>query len=75
MLFSISEKKTLRGNNIGGALLLGVVVGDGWLDTGNSLRSRRWAAVLDIYEHVRFTLYTVDDPNVVWQPLKLDPFT
>jgi len=75
MLFSISGKKTLRENNIGGALLLGVVVGDGWFVTGNSLRSRRWAAVLYICEHVRFSLYTVDDPNGIWRPLKLDPFT
>jgi len=30
MLFSISVKKSLRRNNIGGALLLGVEVGDGW---------------------------------------------
>jgi hypothetical protein len=41
MLFSISAKKRLEQNNIGGAILLGVVVGDGWFDTENSLRSRR----------------------------------
>ena len=69
------DKKGVGQNNIGGAILLGVEVGDGWFVTGNSLRSRRWAAVLLLYEHVRFTLYTVDAPNVVWRPQKLAPFT
>ena len=41
MLFSIFGKKSLRRNNIGGAILLGVVVGDGWLVCFDSLRSRR----------------------------------
>ena len=27
------------------------------------------------HECVRFTLYTVDAPNVVWRPQKLAPFT
>jgi len=30
MLFSISGKKSLKQNNIGGAILIGVEVGDGW---------------------------------------------
>jgi hypothetical protein len=46
MLFNISGKKRLRQNNIGGALLLGVEVGDGWFVCFDSLRSRRWAANL-----------------------------
>jgi len=75
MLFSMCDKKRLEQNNIGGAILLGVVVGDGWFDTENSLRSRRWAAVFLLYEHVRFSLYTVDAPKVVWRPQKLAPFT
>ena len=75
MLFSISVKKRLEQNNIGGAILLGVEVGDGWFVTGNSLRSRRWAAVLLLYEHVRFTLYTVVHDKDVWRPQKLAPFT
>jgi len=41
MLFSITEKKGLRRNNIGGAILLGVEVGDGWFVCFDSLRSRR----------------------------------
>lgn len=75
MLFSMCDKKGVEQNNIGGAILLGVEVGDGWFVTENSLRSRRWAAVLLLYGHVRFTLYTVEADKVVWQPLKLDPFT
>ena len=75
MLFSMCDKKGVEQNNIGGAILLGVEVGDGWFVTGNSLRSRRWAAVLLLYEHVRFTLYTVVAHKDVWRPQKLAPFT
>ena len=59
MLFSITEKKGLRRNNIGGAILLGVEVGDGWFVCFDSLRSRRFESVCRRIEHVRFTLYTV----------------
>lgn len=59
MLFSISVKKSLRRNNIGGALLLGVEVGDGWFVCFDSLRSRRLNPSAGEHEHVRCSLYTV----------------
>ena len=60
MLFSISGKKTLGWNNIGGAILLGVEVGDGWFVCFDSLRSRRLNPSAGEHEHVRFSLYTVE---------------
>ena len=60
MLFSISVKKSLRRNNIGGALLLGVEVGDGWFVCFDSLRSRRLNPGAGEHEHVRCSLYTVE---------------
>jgi hypothetical protein len=60
MLLSISPKKTLGWNNIGGALLLGVEVGDGWFVCFDSLRSRRLNPRAGEHEHVRFSLYTVE---------------
>jgi hypothetical protein len=61
MLLSISTKKTLGWNNIGGALLLGVEVGDGWFVCFDSLRSRRLNPGAGEHEHVRCSLYTLDD--------------
>lgn len=60
MLFSICGKKSLRRNNIGGALLLGVEVGDGWFVCFDSLRSRRLNPSAGEHEHVRCSLYTVE---------------
>lgn len=42
MLFSICGKKSLRRNNIGGAILLGVEDGDGWLVTGTRYAREDW---------------------------------
>ena len=75
MLFSICGKKAPKQNNIGGAILIGVEVGDGWF-----VRLTRFARVdgLQIagdYVHVRFTLYTVDDSKCTWRPQKPALFT
>jgi len=75
MLFSIYGKKAPKQNNIGGAILLGVEVGDGWFVRLTRFAREDGLQIAGEHEHVRFSLYTVDAQKGTWRPQRLAPFT